>query len=71
MIACYHCGKGIRGKAVHHVPSNLHIQLGLDSARSYHERCYQISEHNAARELGFACAEHVLRDAGCPRCPQS
>ena len=49
MIVCYHCGKQIKGKMVKHVPSNLHIQLGIDFIKSFHPSCYK----KAGKEVGL------------------
>jgi hypothetical protein len=51
MITCYHCGKGIRGNVVHHNPPLYLEQMGLDSPKSYHTRCYEVAEKQACREL--------------------
>lgn len=50
-IACYRCGKAIKGKLVRHVPSTLMVRLGIDFPRSYHPACYAKAEKEAASEL--------------------
>jgi hypothetical protein len=50
-VACYECGKAIKGKAVHIVPSNLAISLGRDFPRSYHSACYAKLGREAAKVL--------------------
>lgn len=51
MLTCYRCGKQIKGKVVHHVPSILAIRLGVDSQKAFHPVCYVQAEAEAAIEL--------------------
>jgi len=51
-VSCYECGKAIKGKAVHVVPSNLSISLGTDFPRSYHPACYRKLGKEAEKILG-------------------
>ena len=50
-LSCYECGKAIKGKAVHIVPSNLAISLGKDFPRSYHPACYRKLGREASKAL--------------------
>lgn len=49
-LACYHCGKQIRGEATHTQPTRLTAQLG-DFPKAYHPACYAAAEFAAGLEL--------------------
>ncbi len=38
---CAKCQKEIKGKTVYHVPPTYLIQLGLDSLKTFHPKCYE------------------------------
>lgn len=48
---CFRCGKAVRGKAVWHIPPVLDVQLGIDFAKTFHPKCYEAEEREAAAEL--------------------
>lgn len=50
-LACWKCGKVIKGKAVQTYPPNLMIKLGIDFPKAYHPKCYELAEKEAAKEM--------------------
>ncbi len=38
---CAKCRKEIKGQTVYHVPPTYLIQLGLDSLKTFHPKCYE------------------------------
>ena len=50
-IACFGCGKEIKGERIVQQPTNLSKLVG-DFDKSYHPSCYKKSEEAAAKELG-------------------
>ena len=50
MLVCYRCGKGIKCEHIQVNPSILALTLG-DCQRSYHPKCYEQAEREAAAEL--------------------
>jgi hypothetical protein len=50
-IACFHCGKEIKGKRISTCPPLFLESLG-DFPKSFHPSCYVRAEQGAARELG-------------------
>ncbi len=50
-LTCYHCGKLVKGEAVHTVPANIQIMLGLDFPKAWHPGCYKKAEAEAEAEL--------------------
>ena len=51
MITCYRCAKTIKGTVVKHEPPLLSIELGIDSPKSFHPKCYEMAEREACKEL--------------------
>lgn len=49
-LACYRCGKEIKGKYVFTSPSVLARSLG-DFPKAFHPACYDKAEAEAAKEL--------------------
>lgn len=50
MIACYECGRAIKGEVVHVDPPLFAIQLG-DFCKTFHPKCYEKAETRAEKEL--------------------
>lgn len=55
---CYRCGKQIKGMAIRHVPPLMLDRMGLDFCKSFHPKCHQKEETDAAA---------LLNDAGPPK----
>lgn len=50
-LTCYECGKIIKGKVIHHVPTMIEIELGTDFQKAFHPKCYDRAEEKARIEL--------------------
>lgn len=60
-VACWQCGKVIKGKRIYHDPPLFMLRLGLDFAKAFHPRCYVAEEEESSRELrgGVSDAIHT------------
>ena len=52
MTTCYTCAKLIKGKIVRTSPPIINVQLGIDFPKTYHPKCYEKAEREAAKQLG-------------------
>lgn len=50
-IACFHCGRAIRGEAMHVIPTLLAVRVAGDFPKAYHPACYAKAEEAAGFEL--------------------
>lgn len=51
MFTCYHCSKPIKGKVTHYVAPMVSIQLGTDTCKTFHPKCYIKAEDQAHAEF--------------------
>ena len=51
MVACYKCGKAIKGQCVRTNPPIYLQRLGIDFPKAFHQACYAQAEREAEAAL--------------------